>query len=85
MKGFYRGMWRGRSEYIEGKFLIQMTISLGFGVVFTTALTLLFVPTLYRIMEDVMDHFRREEPAPVEAGTAAKGNWQTVGSGQQAS
>jgi hypothetical protein len=30
-----------------------MAISLGFGVVFATAITLILIPTLYRILEDL--------------------------------
>ncbi len=37
---------------MQARFLIPMAVSLGFGVVFATAITLLLVPTLYRILED---------------------------------
>ncbi|MBI9018096.1 MAG: efflux RND transporter permease subunit [Phycisphaerae bacterium] len=42
---------------IQAKFLIPMAISLGFGIVFATAITLLLVPSLYMIVEDVKKAF----------------------------
>jgi multidrug efflux pump subunit AcrB len=38
---------------LQARFLIPMAVSLGFGVVFATAITLILIPTLYRILEDV--------------------------------
>jgi len=40
---------------IQAQFLIPMAISLGFGVLFGTGITLLLVPSLYMILEDVHD------------------------------
>jgi predicted RND superfamily exporter protein len=37
----------------QARFLIPMAISLGFGILFATAITLLLVPSLYVIMDDV--------------------------------
>ena len=37
----------------QARFLIPMAISLGFGVLFATMITLLLVPALYMIVEDV--------------------------------
>jgi multidrug efflux pump subunit AcrB len=37
----------------QARFLIPMAISLGFGIVFATAITLILVPCLYMIIEDV--------------------------------
>ncbi|MEM8930603.1 MAG: efflux RND transporter permease subunit [Acidobacteriota bacterium] len=42
---------------LQAKFLIPMAISLGFGIVFATALTLVMVPVIYRILEDFHDLF----------------------------
>jgi multidrug efflux pump subunit AcrB len=39
----------------SARFLIPMAISLGFGVVFATLITLLLVPSLYMVVEDVKD------------------------------
>ncbi len=38
---------------VQAKFLIPMAISLGFGILFATAIILLLVPTLYMILEDL--------------------------------
>jgi multidrug efflux pump subunit AcrB len=37
---------------LQARFLIPMAVSLGFGVVFATAITLILIPTQYRILED---------------------------------
>jgi multidrug efflux pump subunit AcrB len=36
-----------------GQILIPMAISLAFGIVFATMITLLLVPSLYMILEDI--------------------------------
>jgi len=38
---------------MQAQFLIPMAVSLGFGVMFATAITLILVPTEYRILEDI--------------------------------
>jgi multidrug efflux pump subunit AcrB len=38
---------------LQAQFIIPMAISLGFGILFATAITLLLVPSLYMIVEDV--------------------------------
>ena len=47
--------------------LIPMAISLGFGVLFATGITLLLIPSLYMILEDVLRHLptRQRDPEPV--------------------
>ena len=42
----------------QAKFLIPMAISLGFGILFATGITLLMVPSLYLILEDILDLYR---------------------------
>ena len=42
---------------LQARFLIPMAVSLGYGIVFATAITLILVPTLYRILEDVKTWF----------------------------
>ena len=37
---------------IQARFLIPMAISLGFGILFATAITLILVPALYLILDD---------------------------------
>jgi multidrug efflux pump subunit AcrB len=66
---------------LQARFLIPMAVSLGFGVVFATLITLVLVPALYRILEDIKSLLgisgdSREEllqeadadPEPVETG-----------------
>lgn len=38
---------------VQAQFLIPMAISLGFGILFATAITLFLIPSLYLILEDV--------------------------------
>jgi multidrug efflux pump subunit AcrB len=38
---------------MQAKFLIPMAISLGFGIMFATGITLLLIPSLYLVLEDV--------------------------------
>ena len=42
----------------QARFLIPMAISLGYGIVFATAITLVLVPSLYLIVEDVQGVFK---------------------------
>ena len=46
---------------MQAKFLIPMAVSLGYGIVFATAITLILIPTLYRILEDLKALFGAEE------------------------
>jgi multidrug efflux pump subunit AcrB len=47
----------------QARFLIPMAISLGFGVLFATLITLLLVPGLYMILEDIRPIFQPSRPA----------------------
>lgn len=38
---------------VQAKFLIPMAISLGFGIMFATGVTLILIPTLYMTLEDI--------------------------------
>ena len=38
---------------MQAKFLIPMAVSLGFGILFATSITLLLVPSVYMMLEDV--------------------------------
>lgn len=38
---------------VQAQFLIPMAISLGFGILFATAITLVLIPSLYLIIEDL--------------------------------
>jgi multidrug efflux pump subunit AcrB len=39
---------------LQAKFLVHMAVSLGFGVLFATVITLLLIPCLYLILEDLL-------------------------------
>jgi multidrug efflux pump subunit AcrB len=51
----------------QAQFLIPMAVSLGFGILYATFLTLLLVPVGYRILEDARGLFGGKPPAPPEA------------------
>jgi len=55
----------------QARFLIPMALSLGFGILFATAITLIIVPSLYLILEDAKRVFVRGHaglaPAPAPA------------------
>ncbi len=42
----------------QARFLIPMAISLGFGILFATGITLILIPSLYIILEDILGLFR---------------------------
>jgi len=44
----------------QARFLIPMAISLGFGILFAAFITLLLVPALYLINEDLHQNIRQE-------------------------
>jgi multidrug efflux pump subunit AcrB len=48
----------------QARFLIPMAISLGFGILFSTAITLVLVPSLYIIVEDIKGIFRKIFSSP---------------------
>jgi multidrug efflux pump subunit AcrB len=54
----------------QARFMIPMAISLGFGILFATSITLLIVPCLYLMAEDVRGALRRLAPASREPEVA---------------
>jgi multidrug efflux pump subunit AcrB len=42
---------------LQAKFLVPMAVSLGFGVIFATVITLILVPAMYLILEDIRTFF----------------------------
>ena len=46
----------------QARFLIPMAISLGFGILFATGITLLLIPVLLLILDDFHHLFKREKP-----------------------
>jgi multidrug efflux pump subunit AcrB len=62
----------------QARFMIPMAISLGYGLLFATAITLVLVPSLYVIREDLAHFFGRmltwvRHPAEPEQQTAQEG------------
>jgi len=69
---------------IQAKFLIPMAIGLGFGVIFATGITLILIPTLYLVLEDVLAFFKggevkRERMAGTEAQEVKLNGYLTQG------
>ncbi|MCY3963588.1 MAG: efflux RND transporter permease subunit [Acidobacteria bacterium] len=57
----------------QAQFLVPMAVSLAFGVLFATAITLVLVPSLYAILNDFRSQVtvqRRKQPAETQAGGA---------------
>ena len=48
---------------VQAQFLIPMAISLGFGLLFATSITLLLTPSLYMVLEDVKGLRKEREEA----------------------
>ena len=51
---------------LQAQYLIPMAISLGFGIVFATAIILILVPCLYMMLEDIKAHLPAGQPGGVE-------------------
>jgi multidrug efflux pump subunit AcrB len=56
---------------VQAQFLVPMAISLAFGVIFATAVTLLVVPSAIMILEDLRD-FKRRKMSPKTHATAVR-------------
>ena len=46
---------------MQAKFLIPMAVSLGFGILFATAITLILLPSVYLVLEDIRRPFSRSK------------------------
>ncbi len=57
---------------VQAQFLIPMAISLGFGILFATLITLLLVPALYLILEDFMKLLKVRKIENLESSAAGK-------------
>jgi multidrug efflux pump subunit AcrB len=55
---------------LQAQFLIPMAISLGFGVLFGTGITLLLVPSLYMILDDIHDFWDNVKAKVTPSSTA---------------
>jgi multidrug efflux pump subunit AcrB len=58
---------------VQAQFLIPMAVSLSFGVMFSTFVTLVLVPSAYMVLEDLLGLFRRVFRLPDPAREAAPG------------
>lgn len=47
---------------VQAQFLIPMAVSLGFGVLFSTGITLLLIPSGYLILDDIRRLFTGRKP-----------------------
>jgi len=56
----------------QAKFLIPMAISLGFGILFATFITLIMVPCLYMILEDIKALFGKQNANSPNFGVGKK-------------
>jgi Cu/Ag efflux pump CusA len=50
----------------QARFLIPMALSLGFGILFATMITLVLVPSLYLIVEDIRQLFRIKSSSDIK-------------------
>ena len=51
----------------QAEMLVPMAISLAYGIVFATVITLLLIPCLYMILEDLASWRARRKDAPADA------------------
>jgi len=56
----------------QARFLIPMAVSLGFGIVFATLITLVLVPSLYMIVEDLKHLIGTREMVHLDIPTKAE-------------
>ena len=50
----------------QAQFLKPMAVSLGFGILFATMITLILIPVNYMILEDIKGLFSRKEQEPAK-------------------
>lgn len=56
---------------VQAQEMIPMAVSLAFGIVFATVITLLLVPCLYMILDDLQNWWASRSPSPIEASRGA--------------
>jgi multidrug efflux pump subunit AcrB len=56
----------------QARFLIPMALSLGFGIVFATLITLVLVPSLYLVVEDVHQFIAKKEVMRVDSSRSVE-------------
>jgi Cu/Ag efflux pump CusA len=70
---------------LQAQYIVPMAISLGFGIVFATAIILVLVPCLYLVLDDLMRLFGAEsERAGRPIASAARQESQAVSSPNRA-
>lgn len=57
---------------MQAKMVIPMAVSLAFGVLFATIVTLVMIPALYLVIEDVRQLFKRNKDLPTDKGVSLK-------------
>jgi len=50
---------------VQARFMIPMAISLGYGILFATFITLILIPALYMVLDDIARLFRKKESNPM--------------------
>jgi multidrug efflux pump subunit AcrB len=55
----------------QAQFLIPMAVSLGFGIIFATVITLVLIPCLYVILEDFKARGNTRDSSPAESPSPA--------------
>ncbi|MDG2384784.1 MAG: efflux RND transporter permease subunit [Pirellulaceae bacterium] len=60
-------------DSLQAQYIIPMAISLGFGIVFATAIILLLIPSLYLILEDVQRGFGVSQSDAISSQVAGQG------------
>ncbi len=60
-------------DSLQAQYIIPMAISLGFGIVFATAIILLLIPSLYLILEDVQRGFGASQSDAISSQVAGQG------------
>ncbi len=55
---------------VQAQFIIPMAVSLSFGILFATVITLVMIPALYMVLDDWHSLFRKRRPTPPAGDTA---------------
>jgi multidrug efflux pump subunit AcrB len=52
----------------QARMLIPMAISIGFGILFATLITLILIPSLYLVVDDIRSYLHRKKTVPANPG-----------------
>jgi multidrug efflux pump subunit AcrB len=50
----------------QARMLIPMAISIGFGILFATLITLILIPSLYLVVDDIRSYLHRKKTVPAD-------------------